>query len=327
MNKNEAKDFIANYELNEYRYSNFWGGREYEHKAEVNLLHRLFRKYLPDLAVRTIMDLGGAYGRLSPLYERQAKNIILADYSTSELQDGITNIKDSDYQGKYSFLALNAYKIPLKNDSLDALLSVRVMHHLRDINLFWEELGRVLVPGGIAVVEFANKNHIVAVIRNILKGKFFSYLKQDILQVGHQQTSQGMKDGQVSIMYNFSPAHIKKLSRDNNVEIEGMFACSFLRSTLLKRLFPVSLLLAVENVLQLLFGWLLITPSVFIVLRKPGNFVPHNESLQTQLRCPICYGELTSAQQTYNCENKHAFSQAKPGIVDLRDPRPEEVDF
>lgn len=328
MNSNSPKDFIANYELNDYRYSEFWSGREYEHKAEVTLLEGLFEKFLPDFPQRTIVDLGGAYGRLIPLYALRAKHIVLADYSTHELLEGKGKLLQTTYSEKVSFVALNAYQLPFSPNSVDALLSVRVMHHLKDIKLFWAELYRVLSPGGVAVIEFANKNHILAVLRHLLRFDLFRYLKQSILHVTHNTGSaQGMKEGQISIMYNFSPAYIKQLSQENDFTIEGTFACSFLRSTFLKKIFSLEKLIRIEKFLQKKIPHLLITPSVFIVLRKKGTFVEKENALLNALVCPICHKELKNVADSLICKEKHLFPQFKIGIFDLRNPRPESIDF
>ncbi len=327
----ESKDFVANYELNDYRYQEFWKGRQYEHESEVLLLKKLLKKHIPDLADRQIMDLGGAYGRLSFLYEKDAKGVILADYSTSELKEGIKRISALPEQKKFSFVALNAYKLPYKNNSLQALLSVRVMHHLKNIELFWEELARTLSPGGVAIIEFANKNHILALVRHAFKFKLLQYLKVNTIQVGHQQTSQGMKEGQVSIMYNFSPSYIAKLTQKVGLELEGRYSCSFFRHQVFKKYLPHTLLLSLEKIAQSLFGWTQITPSVFFVVRKPLSLtdVHKNEGLvlHESLCCPLCYAEVSRKPTGYVCTNGHEFSSTEEIIVDLRDPRPSEITF
>lgn len=325
----DSRDFVANYELNQYSYSGFWVGREYEHLAEVNLLQALFSRYLSHADSRTLVDLGGAYGRHLPVYGNLVKDVVLADYSTRELLDGKKNIDRSSFAEKVSYVALNAYKLPFKKETVDSLLSVRVMHHLKDLPIFLAELERVLVPGGVAIIEFANKNHILALVKRWLKFDF-SYASAPVHKVEHQlESSQGMKEGQIAIMYNFSPKFVNEGAKSVGLSVKGMFACSFLRSRVLKRIFPTSLLLLKESILQKLFGRLLITPSVFIVLGKPGTFVPSVEKLleQKNLQCPTCGHVLGQQDTVYACAQGHVFPQRVVGVVDLRDPRPETIDF
>jgi len=322
----DARDFVANYELNQYRYSGFWVGREYEHRSEISLLKRLFALHVPDAAKRTIIDLGGAYGRLLPVYGNLFKRVLLADYSMNELHEGQVGISQSPFALKVNYVALNAYRLPFPSASIDALLSVRVMHHLKDMPLFISELFRTLKPGGIAIIEFANKNHILALIRNFLRGNL-KYISEPILQVQHdQESAQGTREGQIPIMYNFSPSYIKKLSQSVGFSVDGMYACSFLRSALLKKLFPTSLLVWKESILQRFFGWLHISPSVFIVLRKKGVFEAGTG--RTSFVCPTCNSPLQVREKgTFACTQGHLFKQKESSIVDLRDPRPETIDF
>jgi len=325
----DSRDFVANYELNQYSYSGFWKGREYEHLAEVHLLQRLFSRYLPDSESRRIVDLGGAYGRLLSVYGEAFKEIILADYSTRELLEGKKNIDRSAFAQKVSYMALNAYRLPLRDNTVDALLSVRVMHHLKDLPVFFQELERVLVPGGVAIIEFANKNHLLSLVRRWLKLDF-AYAKEPIYRVQHQQqSSQGMKEGQVAIMYNFSPMFVNKTATAVGLTVNGMFGCSFLRIPILKKLFPTSLLLFKEKVLQKFFGKWLITPSVFAVFQKPGKFVQSAETptQSNQLQCPTCGETLALHDAAYTCPSRHVFVQKNAAIIDLRDPPPESVDF
>ena len=322
------KDFVANYELNSYRYSDFWKGREYEHVAEVTLLTFLLKKYVPDVNKREIVDLGGAYGRLAPLYGSTAKQVVLADYSSNELLEGQNRIVLSPYKEKVKFVALNAYRLPFALNSIDLLLSVRVMHHLKDLPLFFTELGKTLVPGGIAIIEFANKNHLLALMRHLVRLDVVPYKRLPVLRVNHQNnTSQGMKEGQVAIMYNFSPDFVRHTAVQAGLEVEGLYACSFWRIPLLKKIIPTGWLNRLEALMQQIAPHWLITPSVFIVLKKPGEFIESSILLGERLRCPTCCTLLHAEKSALVCSNGHRFEQAKKGIIDLRDPRPEQVDF
>jgi len=323
----DPRNYIANYEMNNYSYGAFWKGREYEHGAELNLLTFLFKKYLPDLGKRRIVDIGGAYGRLAPLYAHTAKETIIADYSTKELLSGLTGLKGT-YGKNIKYLALNAYKMPFKDRSIDSVLSVRVMHHLKDTDIFFKELYRVLSPGGVAIIEFAHKDHIVALFRALLSFKLLSFLKKKRIAVSHKsEASQGIQEGQVAIMYNFSVKSIKRIAKDMGFEVKGVYACSFFRSTLLKRFLKAPFLLKVEKIMQKFFGWLKITPSIFIVLRRPGIFTTKKQSFENILGCPICGKDFTKSTEKYVCKSKHVFKQKIKDIIDLRDPPPEDVTF
>lgn len=319
-----SKDYIANYELNRYQYSEFWKDRGYEHKAEDLRIRSLLSLYLSDLSTRNIIDIGGAFGRLTYLYS-EAKNIVLMDYSTNELQEGVSHIKDLPYKEKVTFLAANAYKIPVKDGAFGAILCVRVMHHLKETSLFFAEVSRILAPGGVAIIEFANKNHILSLFRNWLRGNR-GFAKQAVSAVSHNSaTSQGIAHGQESIMYNFSPQYVVETAISAGLTVKGSYSCSFLRIAALKKIFPESLLVRIESIFQKIAAHLLLTPSVFVVLQKNGQY--QALSNQQMYQCPDCGAVLTIKDTVWKCSERHTFDQKNLDIVDLRSPRPEQVTF
>jgi ubiquinone/menaquinone biosynthesis C-methylase UbiE len=313
---------IANYEQNDYQYSGFWKGREYEHMAEVSLLKRVFSLYCPQLENSRVIDIGGAYGRLAGLYAPTANEVVLADYSTNELKDGIENLSRQDYASKLSFVALNAYKMPFVDNSFDVALSVRVMHHLKDTRQFFAELQRILVPGGVAIIEFANNRHVLARARALFKGKAIP----TITEVTHKTDAQGIKEGQVSVMHNFDPTYVTQVARDLGFTVRGTFTCSFLRHRMFKKVFSLKVLSSVEIFFQRMFQSTALTPSIFIVLQKPGAKSAEIER-NNLFACPICKSPTVKQQNVYTCSHAHSFSQSDNAIVDLRDPRPEEVTY
>jgi ubiquinone/menaquinone biosynthesis C-methylase UbiE len=318
----DDKVLIANYELNDYKYCGFWEGRRYEHESEVMLLKKLFSRFVKNFSDKRIIDIGGAYGRLADLYASDAKETILADYSTHELQDGISNLKNQPFFSKISYLALNAYKMPLRENSIDVALSVRVMHHLKDTKNFFGELNRVMVPGGVAIIEFANNCHILNRVKRLLK----SGKQSDVTEVSHKVDAQGIKENQVSVMYNFSPSFIKKTAIDTGFSVLGTFTCSFLRLGFIKRIVPLSVLLFIESLLQSLFASTMLTPSIFIVMQKISDEKVDGANDEV-LCCPICTAPVTGEKGLLTCVNKHTFPQDSEMIIDLRDPRPEEINY
>ena len=85
---------VCDYEGSAYR-TEFWGqGREYEDAAERVALRRL----LPPTG-RRLIDIGGGYGRLFPLYAGYDE-VVLFDYALSQLQQGRELWGDAEPGGK-----------------------------------------------------------------------------------------------------------------------------------------------------------------------------------------------------------------------------------
>ena len=116
---------VIDYEGSGYR-QNFWEGqgREYEDAVERIALRRL----LPSRGGR-IAEIGAGFGRLADLYLGY-EQIVLFDYSRTMLSDAVRRWGDDK---RFVFIAGNLYQMPLADQSLDALVMVRVMHHLADI--------------------------------------------------------------------------------------------------------------------------------------------------------------------------------------------------
>ena len=336
-------EFIANYDVSEnYRYSNFWKGREYEHKAEIMLLSRIFRKYVYSESNKDqiFLDLGAGFGRLAELYVRRFKYAVLGDYSVSELKDAFLRLgKDLSLH----YVALNAYKLPFKDESFDFVLSVRLAHHIRYLDLMIKEVSRILTPGGYFIFEFAHKNHLKNIVKAILR-RDFKFFRKETIKVTHRPgQAQGIEEskGQISIMYNFSKNFVYQLSNKYNLNVKAMYGCSYLRVPFFKRVLGSKVLLTAEKILQKVN--LLITPSIFVVAQKVEDKARQrqkesSESLNRKkelgnftelLMCPDG-GEILRSKDKILCGKKQkdlGYRIVNPGIYDLRKPRPEKVNF
>ncbi len=336
-------EFIANYDISEnYRYSDFWKGREYEHKAEIMLLLRIFKRYVySDLNKdQTFLDLGAGFGRLAELYVRRFKYAVLGDYSVSELKDAFSRLgKDLSLR----YVALNAYKLPFKDESFDFVLSVRLAHHIRYLDLMVKEVGRILKPGGYFIFEFAHKDHLKNIVKAILR-RDLGFFKKEIIKVAHSpEQAQGIEDekGQISIIYNFSRNFVSQLFNKHGLNVKATYGCSYLRIPFLKRVLGNKVLLAAERVLQKLNP--LITPSIFVVAQKveskgkedhrniSESFSRKNKlgEFTELLMCPDG-GEVLRSKDRILCGKEQkdlGYRIVNPGIYDLRKPRPEKVNF
>lgn len=315
--------FVANYEMNDYDYSQFWQGRQYEDIAERMLLRKLFRKYIKNQNTKNIVDIGGAYGRLSEFYKDTFKSFMISDYSTHELEHAAKTLEQ--YNEKMKLVAANAYHLPFCDSSIDSILSVRLIHHIATPELMIQEISRVLKPDGTLILEVAHKHHVLALLRAIFTGKVGEYLTNRPHHISHKQDAQGIKEGQVSIIYAFSKFHIKSLIEKNNMELVEIASCSFFRSNIIKKIVPIQVLIFFEGILQNIFGWAYSTPSLFFVARKKNGTINENNEI---FCCPICKGKLIQESSRYFCNHcQKEFTVNKVGIVDFREPRPEAIDF
>jgi len=235
---------VIDYEGSPYRTA-FWEGqgRDYEDAAERLALQRL----LPPKG-RRLAEIGAGFGRLADLYLGY-EQIILFDYSRTLLQEAVAKWGDDS---RFVFIAGNIYQLSLAKASLDALVMVRVMHHLADVPMALQQIRRVLRDGsGLAVLEYANKRNVKSVARWLLGRQKWSPL--DPLPVEF-----------VKLNYDFHPSWMDRQFAQAGLRVRQQYAVSHFRTPLLKRTVPAATLAKLDSWLFAPGGYFPLAPSVFV---------------------------------------------------------------
>ena len=151
-----SEKVVSDYNGYDYK-KEFWEDvdREYEDQADRMAIRKLLPKRMEKFA-----DIGGGYGRLANEYLKRARKIYIFDYSKTELAQA-----KEIYGDKVETKAGDIYALPFRDDELDGLMMVRVTHHLKYLDKAVKELYRVLKPGGVAVIEVANKRTLPKMAR------------------------------------------------------------------------------------------------------------------------------------------------------------------
>lgn len=244
----------------------FWqsGGREYEDRAERWALRRL----LPRAGGR-LVDVGAGFGRLANLYGGH-EQVILLDYSPDLLCDARARLAARPPLT----VAASYYDIPLADGACDTAVMVRALHHAADVPRVLSELRRILRPGGILILEHANKRHLKAVLNYwlgraptpfTLEPKEFAYLNFD-----------------------FHPAYIRHHLAKVGFVVEAERAVSTFRLPALKRLLPPALLATLDGLLQRPLARFHPSPSVFLRCRATGD-VGQPQPGRPLFRCLHCH--------------------------------------
>ena len=109
----------------QHNYLDYWNGRDYENKAEIIALKRLLKgKHFKNAA-----DIGGGFGRLCIFLKQYADTVTLAEPSQQQLDIGKDYLKD---QPDIKMVLTQADDLKFKDNSLDLITMIRVMHHLPD---------------------------------------------------------------------------------------------------------------------------------------------------------------------------------------------------
>ncbi|MCC6455430.1 MAG: methyltransferase domain-containing protein [Caldilineaceae bacterium] len=298
---------VIDYEGSPYRTA-FWEGqgRDYEDAAERLALQRL----LPPTGKR-IAEIGAGFGRLADLYQGY-EQIILFDYSRTLLQEAVTRW---GHDPRFVFVAGNIYQLSLAKASLDALVMVRVMHHLADVPLALTQIRRVLHRGSIAVLEYANKRNVKSMARWLFGRQDWS--PTDPLPVEF-----------VKLNYDFHPAWMWEQFAGAQLHVRRQLGVSHFRTPLLKRALPAATLATIDSWLFGPGGRYPLAPSVFVQLE--AELASEEQPSQGRLAdvtdlfsCPACGADRSFRLEhetqlvCQSCSKRYA---KQFGIWDFKEP-------
>lgn len=241
---------VSDYDQSGYDYREYWRNRQYDDKIEKQTVDKL----LPAFGEHLI-DIGGSYGRFLEKYHNKFKHITILDYSKQALQIAQSQIEAQNYH-HISTQQGNVYELPFGDETFDVALMVRVIHHLERPSLALHEIYRILRPGGLLVMQYANKAHV--------KNRIKAWLKKQPGLIDPKPVNLS-EDG---IFYQFHPQFIQEKLKENDFELLRQVSVSNIRIPLVYRVLPVALLVWIDRLLQPLFTRFLLGPSIFIVARK-----------------------------------------------------------
>ena len=141
---------------------------------------------------------------------------------------------------------------------------VRVLHHIDNIDEAFNIVYSLLSRGGYFILEFPNKSHLKASLRNIFKGNItypINIFPIDLRSKKH------IKDNTLPFI-NYHPDQIYEKLKTAGFEIIEVRSVSNIRSTIIKKFFPLNLLLDIEKIIQKPFSRLNFGPSYFVLARK-----------------------------------------------------------
>lgn len=245
-----SEKVISDY--NGYDYKKiFWedADRKYEDQADRIAIRRLLPKQM-----HKFVDVAGGYGRLAKEYLPRAKDVTIFDYSKSELEQAKREFGD-----KIHTRAGDIYKMPFADATFDGLMMVRATHHLKDLKKAVGELNRVLKPGGVAVIEVANKRTLPKMVR-------YAFGRSDVNPFDKRPSN--LKNIDKDGFYNYHPAYVEKIFREAGFEIVEILSVSNFRSATLKRLFKTKTLVKLERRAQKPLAALRFAPSIYYKLVK-----------------------------------------------------------
>jgi ubiquinone/menaquinone biosynthesis C-methylase UbiE/predicted RNA-binding Zn-ribbon protein involved in translation (DUF1610 family) len=286
---------VCNYEGSQYQ-KDFWdeGGRDYEDAAEAIALKRL----LPESG-KFMIELGAGAGRNTPRYQYYER-VALVDYSRTQLEQARDRL---GARPQYLFVAADIYKLPFVDGRFDGATMIRTMHHMADPVLALSQVRRVMVPGGIFILEFANKRNLKAIFRYLIGKQDWSPYTLDPVEFA-------------ALNFDFHPKAVRRYLNQVNFKVLKQLSVSHFRVGFLKRYIPLRILQTLDALLQPTGGIIQVSPSVFSKCKAVGDS-PAAESDQL-FQCPVCGASLPGGEQDQVCPDCGKVYEYREGIYDFR---------
>ncbi len=287
---------ICDYEGSDYQTS-FWdtADRAYEDQVEEIALKRL----LPESG-NFLLEVGAGAGRNTPRYN-SFQRVVLLDYSTTQLQQAQSRLGSSD---RYIYVAADAYQLPFVPGVFDGATMIRTLHHMAEPQRALEQVRQVLQPGASFILEYANKKNLKAILRYVLQMQSWSPFSPEAVEF-------------TTLNFDFHPKSIRVWLGAVGFSIERQLTVSHFRIGLLKRLFPLDLLVKLDSLAQLSGDWWQLSPSVFVLAQAKGQTPIADPG--ALFRCLVCgHVELEQLDSSLHCPNCDHDWRFENGIYDFR---------
>lgn len=300
----EAIRPICDYEGSAYR-TDFWGrGREYEDTVE-----RVALRYLLPPIGRRLVEIGGGYGRLAPLYSGYDE-VVFFDYARSQLRQAQELWGEAGPGGRprYVYVAADFYKLPFVPGLFDTVTMVRVIHHAADAPAVLQGVAQILSPGGTFVLEFANKHNLKAILRYSVRRQDWSPFDREPVEF-------------VKLNFDFHPAWMRERLAEVGLQVQELRTVSHFRLGLLKRVVPTGLLVALDRLLQPTGALWQLSPSVFV--RGTADTGKPAAPSGAFFRCTVCGSTLLTLEgggDVLSCTDCGARFAVRGGIYDFKAP-------
>lgn len=245
-----------------YDYPAYWKGRDYEHASEFLAIKRFLSK-IPK--INRCIEIGAGFGRLLPAYQFRVKKIVLTDPSAKLISKAKAKYKNHN-NIEFIQSTLDNIQNTKKAKSFDLCIMVRVLHHIENIDKAFKTISNLLKNKGYLILEFPNKSHVKASLKNLCRGNFTYPLNIFPLDI---RSKKNIRQNTLPFI-NYHPEQIKEKLHNAGFEIIETRSVSNIRSSFMKRFFPISFLLDLERILQIPLSRINFGPSYFILAKKTG---------------------------------------------------------
>jgi len=246
----------------------FWASRAYE-----DLCDRVALRALLPATGQQLLDVGAGFGRLADEYGGFG-HVTLVDASPAMIGAARERIGSDP---RFTIVQADAGHLPVASASMDVVVAVRLILHVRNPEVVFAEVARVLRPGGLFVLEFPNRRHLLARLRYLARRQAWSPDDPD----PHEY-----REGH----YSHQPATVVRQLRGAGLAPASRRAVSLFRSARLKSLVPARSLARLEAPLQAPLGRLAPSPSLYRASRRRAQPAGAEPGLGAEPGGPVAGG-------------------------------------
>jgi SAM-dependent methyltransferase len=281
-----------------FDYEAFWTGEERRH------LDRLERRIVASLlqpSGRRLLDAGCGFGRLGDAYIDRFDEVVLFDGAWSMLERARDRWGD-----RATLVAGDLHALPFASQTFDAVVSVRVLHHMDHPETTLAALRAVTATGGRLVCNVSNK-------RNLKRIAAWSFGRTD-----DDPFTPGMVSyGEAS--FGMHPRDLERLCAT-----AGFLPLAWrgvgVADKLAKHAGPLAPLVPSGAILARALGRVRYAPSLFVAASAgaPGRPTIRPGPFEDLLRCPRCRCRLGADEGGWRCVMCRSHFPVREGILDLR---------
>ncbi len=292
---------VCDYEGSDYR-TRFWENQNRNYEDQVERL--ALRKLMPPTG-KTLIEIGAGFGRLADEYKGYDK-VVLFDYSRSLLREAQAQFGNDP---RFIYVAGNWYQMPFVDGLFNTIVQIRTIHHAADVPQLFKQLTRIAHPSGDYILEFANKQNLKAILRYLLRQQKWSPFTPEPNEF-------------VELNFNFQPAWMEQQLKAAQFTPTRKLTVSRFRFNLLKKLIPLNILVALDNMLQSTGALWQLSPSVF----THNNHPAHTQAAKAGqfFACPTCQTPLhpDETQVVIPCPNEacNLSWRAEANLYDFKEP-------
>ncbi len=279
----------------DFDYTAFW---KEPGRANLDVLeHWVVSKLLPARG-RRVLDAGCAHGRMASSYIGRFDESVLMDPAWSQLEAARDRVGP-----RGTFVAADLLALPFAPGAFDAVITVRVLHHIQDWMPVFSAVREALAEGGVWVFNISNKRNLKRIARYALARRGGSPFEEGFEQYG-------------DLSYGCHPGDADRLMRNAGLTPVAWRGVGVMdkvasRAGSLARLVPKGRSLSYP------LGWVRVAPSEFCAARGGDAVAPSEVSVEL-FRCPQCGSALSSNEAGHACASCGRVYPLRDGIHDFR---------